>query len=595
MKTLKYLFAFALPVLAMVAMSSCSEEEASYTPAGAVSGAQVYFHSANATTVDLTSTEGGSFDVIVSRQDTTEALNVALSMVVDEALQAAFTAPEAIAFAAGESTTTLSVAYDATLFEAIGYADYKTVVLTIADEENTTSYGISSIEMAVGFPEPWSEWAEIGTCTYYLSGYWSGSHSKLKVYYREYLLNEKDAQFYIPGVANAMNITINYDRTTGNCRVPLQFVTNNDTYGPVYVADMASCPLDPKPIEDYPCTYNAETGTFNLLLTYMVSASLGSSATGHFANPAEETIQLDGFEMPDATVSLEYLGVFANTIGQNSAVVSVELGADADSARVAMVPELSNAALAEILNGTTEYQVVEENGFVTFPIDATATYYAIAVSYMGGEAAELGTLTFDAVVGGGSIYDMLEGASIEDYEGDWLFESSYEGDVYQAVGNVSQVEVEGVNYLLCSGFADAASLGYTSDEFLMIFDAETGLVTLPTQQAPDFTYRGQVYSVLVVTASEAEGTVFSGSLIGGFVDGKIKFLSAEDNKYKADSFAFYAPDAGLLSNFNHLEWTRYDAAEGANAGAPAKAREFGKANYVKPVENFSVNSNLEIK
>lgn len=590
MKTLKYLFAFALPVLAMVAMSSCSEEEASYTPAGAVSGAQVYFHSDNATTVDLTSTEGGSFDVIVARQDTAEALNVALTMVVDEALQAAFTAPEAISFAAGETTTTVTVAYDATLFEAIGYADYKTVVLTIADEANTTSYGISSIEMAVGFPEPWSEWNEIGTCTYYLSGYWSGTHSKLKVYYREYLLNEKDAQFYIPGVANAMNITIDYDRTTGNCRVPLQFVLNNDTYGPVYVADMGNCPIDPKPIEDFPCTYNAETGTFNLLVTYLVSADLGGNATGHFANPAEETIQLDGFEMPDATVSLEYLGVFANTIGQNSAVVSVELGADADSARVAMVSELSNAALAEILAGTTDYQVVEENGFVTFPIDATGTYYAIAVSYMGGEAAELGTLTFTAEVGGAA-----EAATIEDFEGDWKFLNTYNGKVYESVGNISQVEIEGVNYLLCSGFADAASLGYTSDEFLMIFDAETGLVTLPTQDAPEFTYQGQVFGVMVAMSNSAESTVFSGSLVGKLVADKIIFVNAEDNKYEADSFVFYAPDLGLISYFNLLEWTRYDAAEGANAGAPAKAREFGKVNFVKPAQNFSVNSNLELQ
>lgn len=591
MKTLKYLFAFALPVLAMVAMSSCSEEEASYTPAGAVSGAQVYFHSDNATTVDLTSTEGGSFDVIVARQDTAEALNVALTMVVDSALQAAFTAPEAISFAAGETTTTVTVAYDATLFETIGYADYKTVVLTIADEANTTSYGISSIEMAVGFPEPWSEWDEIGTCTYYLSGYWSGTHSKLKVYYREYLLNEKDAQFYIPGVANAMNLTIDYDRTTGNCRVPLQFVLNNDTYGPVYVADMGNCPIDPQPIEDFPCTYNAETGTFNLLVTYLVSADLGGNATGHFANPAEETIQLDGFEMPDATVSLEYLGVFANTIGQNSAVVSVELGADADSARVAMVSELSNAALAEILAGTTDYQVVEENGFVTFPIDATGTYYAIAVSYMGGEAAELGTLTFTAEVGGAA-----EAATIEDFEGDWKFLNTYNGKVYESVGNISQVEIEGVNYLLCSGFADAASLGYTSDEFLMIFDAETGLVTLPTQDAPEFTYKGQVFGVMVAMSNSAESTVFSGSLVGKLVADKIIFVNAEDNKYEADSFVFYAPDLGLISNFNMLEWTRYEGeSEEANAGAPAKAREFGKVNFVKPAQNFSVNSNLELQ
>ena len=591
MKTLKYLFAFALPVLAMVAMSSCSEEEASYTPAGAVSGAQVYFHSANATTVDLTSTEGGSFDVIVSRQDTTEALNVALTMVVDEALQAAFTAPEAIAFAAGESTTTLSVAYDATLFEAIGYADYKTVVLTIADEENTTSYGISSIEIAVGFPEPWSEWAEIGTGTYTLAGYWSGTHSKLKVYYREYQLNEKDAQFYIPGVANAMNLTIDYDRTTGNCAVKVQQAATSDKYGPVFVSDMPNYPLQAGlTYDDYPCTYNAETGTFNLTLVYFVSADLGSSASGYFAAGVTETIQLDGFEVPDATVSLEYLGVFANTVGQNSAVVSVELGADADSARVAMVSELSNAALAEILAGTTDYQVVEENGFVTFPIDATGTYYAIAVSYMGGEAAELGTLTFTAEVGGAA-----EAAKIEDFEGDWKFLNTYKGKTYEAVGNISIVEIEGTEYLLCSGFADAASLGYTSDEFLMIFDAETGLVTLPTQDAPEFTYQGQVFGVMVAMSNSAESTVFSGSLVGKLVADKIIFVNAEDNKYEADSFVFYSPDLGLISYFNLLEWTRYEGAEEANAGAPAKAREFGKVNYVKPVANFTVNSNLELQ
>ena len=596
MKTLKYLFAFALPVLAMVAMSSCSEEEASYTPAGAVSGAQVYFHSDNATTVDLTSTEGGSFDVVVMRQDTTEALNVPLAMVVDETLQAAFTAPEAIAFAAGEATTTVSVAYNAALFEAIGYADYKTVVLTIADEANTTSYGISSIEVAVGFPEPWSEWEQINTCTYTLSGYWSGTHSELPIYYREYMLNEKDAQFYIPGVADAMNLTIDYDRTTGNCAVKVQQATTNANYGPVFVSDMPNYPLQAGlTYDNYPCTYNAETGTFNLTLVYFVSANLGSSASGYFAAGVTETIQLDGFEVPDATVSLEYLGVFANTIGESSAVVNVTLGADADSARVAMVPAISNEALGEILAGTTEYQVVEESGFVTFPVDATDTYYVIAVSYMGGEATELGTLKFDAAVGG-SIYDMLEGASIEDYEGDWVFPNIYEGETYESVGNISVVEIEGVNYLLCSGFADAASFGYTSDEFLMIFDAETGLVTLPTQQAPEFTYKGQVFDVLVVMSISEESRVFNGSLIGGFVDGKIKFLNAKDNKYEADSFVFYAPDAGLISNFNLLEWTRYEGeSEEANVAAPAKAREFGKVNFVKPAQNFSVNSNLELQ
>ena len=590
MKTLKYLFAFALPVLAMVAMSSCSEEEASYTPAGAVSGAQVFFHSDNATAVNLASTDGGSFDVVVMRQDTTEALNVPLAMIVDDSLQAAFTAPEAIAFAAGEATTTVSVAYNAALFEVIGYADYKTFILSIDDDENTTAYGISSIEISVGFPEPWSEWEQINTCTYTLSGYWSGTHSELPIYYREYLLNEKDAQFYIPGVADAMNLTIDYDRTTGNCAVKVQQATTNGNYGPVFVSDMPNYPLQAGlTYDNYPCTYNKETGTFNLTLVYFVSADLGSSASGYFAAGVAETIQLDGFEVPDATVSMEYMGVFANTLGSSSAVVSVELGADADSARVAMVPALSDEALAEILAGTVEYQVAEESSFVTFPIDATGTYYVIAVSYMGGEAAELGTLTFTAEVGGAA-----EAATIEDFEGDWVFPNTYNGKVYESVGNISVVEIEGVNYLLCSGFADAASLGYTSDEFLMLFDAETGLVTLPTQDAPEFTYQGQVYSVMVAMSDSEESTVFGGSLVGKLIADKIIFANAEDNEHEADSFVFYSPDLGLISYFNLLEWTRYEGgAEETKAAAPAKI--IGKDSKVKVKGLFVESKNIELK
>ena len=100
---------------------------------------------------------------------------------------------------------------------------------------------------------------------------------------------------------------------------------------------------------------------------------------------------------------------------------------------------------------------------------------------------------------------------------------------------------------------------------------------------------------MVAMSNSAESTVFSGSLVGKLVADKIIFVNAEDNKYEADSFVFYSPDLGLISYFNLLEWTRYEGAEEANAGAPAKAREFGKVNYVKPVANFTVNSNLELQ
>lgn len=601
MKTLKYLFAFALPVLAMVAMSSCSEEEASYTPAGAVSGAQVFFHSDNATAVNLASTDGGSFDVVVSRQDTTEALNIPLAMIVDDSLQAAFTAPEAIAFAAGEATTTVSVAYNASLFEAIGYADYKTVILSIDDDENTTAYGISSIEISVGFPEPWSEWVPVnaeGTGTYTYTNFFNGVDPDRPVYYREYMLNDTDAQFKVEGVYYGVDLIIDYNRQTGNCQVKPQYTGYDNSTGPIYVSDMPHFMSNNPSLtyEKYPCTYNKETGTFSLTTIYTVKEYIDTNKGSYWGTFGPEIIQLDGFYVPDATVALEYKGIFAGSDGMNSAIVGVELGVDADSVRVAMVTKLDNAALTAVLKGTTEYQLLEKGGFVTFPVESTGTYNVIAVTYMGGEAAEYNTLTFDAIVGGGSIYDMLEGASIEDYEGEWVFENTYNGKVYQAVGNISAVEAEdGNTYLLCQGFADAASNGYTSDEFLLIYDAETGLVTLPTpQQCADFSYQGEDFPILLVLSNSEEMTVFGGSVIGGFVDGKIKFLNAEDNQNKADSFVFYSQDLGLISYFNALEWTRYEGgAEEAKVAAPAKAREFGNAKYVKNTKKISVIRELE--
>ena len=595
MKKIKYLFAFALPILAMAAMSSCSEDEASYSPAKDVAGAEVFFHSSNAATVDI-ATDGASFDVTVSRIDTVAELNVPITLVTDDSLQSMFTVPETVAFAAGEANATVTVGYDAAaIFDKIGYADYKKVVLSIADEANTTPYGITNLEMSVGFPEPWSEWEEFGTGLYTLSGYWAGTHSGLPVYYREYLLNNKDAQFYIPGVANEMNLTIDYDRTTGNCAVKVQKATVSANYGPVFVSDMPNYPLQAGlSYENYPCTFNAETGTFSLTLVYFVSAELGSSANGYFAAGVVETIQLDGYELPDASVTMEYNGVFAGVDGESKAVVNLTMGVDADSVRVAMVEKIDNENLAEVIAGTVEYQKVKESGFVTFPVAATGTYNVIAVSYMGGEAAEFGTLTFDAIVGGGSIYDMLQGGEVSDYEGDWLFENIYNGKVYQAVGNISAVEGEdGATYLLCQGFADAAQLGYTSDEFKLIYDAETGLITLPaTQQCANLEYEGAEYPVLLALSNSVESTVFGGDLIGGFVDGKIKFLNVEDNKYQADSFVFYNKDLGLISGFNALEWERYEA--DAEAPANAKAAGFGKATYVKSAKSFEVRKNLEL-
>ena len=322
-----------------------------------------------------------------------------------------------------------------------------------------TEFAVADIDSVTFVVPEWTEWEDLGTCSYTFAGIYDGVKEGLTLSYRQSNYNDNEAEFKVPGLfGDGWDLVVKYDRITGQCSVPVQQVMKHDTYRAIYVSDMPNYPLTPGlSYEKYPCTYNAETGTITLTLVYFVSINHGSTDNGYFAAGVTETIQLDG-------------------MGGNEPI-----------------------------------------------------------------------------------------ASIEDFEGDWVVPGTYNGKAYECIGNISVVDIEGTEYLLCSGFADAASFGYTSDEFVMLFDAETGRVTLPTQEAPDFTYQGQVYSVMVVLANYAEMRVFSGSLVGKLVGNKIKFVNAEGNKYQADSFVHYAPDLGLISNFNQLEWTRYDA-----SNAPAK-------------------------
>lgn len=557
MKTLKYLFAFMLPLFAMATISSCSEDEASYSPAAIPAGAEVFFDASNAQSLSLEQ-EAATFEVLVTRLDTTEAISVPLSLKCDS-LEGCFAlVNETAEFAQGAAQTVVEVSYDgAAAFEALGYANFVDVVIAIEDEKNASEYGISKYVVSVGFPEPWSEWKSVGTCTYNLAGYWSGTHSGLTLYYREYLLNDTDAQFYLEGVANVMNITINYNRQTGECQVPVQQATTHASYGPVFVSDMPHY-QDGLPYDKYPCTYDAETGLFSLYLIYFVDEALGSSATGYFANGVE-TIQRDGFYVPDYSANVEYTGVFTNAQGAASAVVTVTLGADVESCRVAMFDNDDAANIEAVKAGEVEYQTLKESGFASFPVEGTGNYTVVVVSYVGEEAVYEASNTFEVVVGERPEEDEFVGAPIEDYVGEWSFVSTWpEEEPYEWTGKIEQTEVEGQPALLCTGFAGplAEQLGYTDDAFIMLYDAESGFVTLPSQDLAALNYQGADYDMMLMLANTAEMQVFGGSLVGGFKGDKFVFVNAESNKYTADSWVFYAPDLGGVSNFNALEMTR---------------------------------------
>ena len=143
-KFLTYLLGAAL----LVGSASCSDD-LEYTPGELPDNAQVYFPSTNATNIDLDGTKT-SFEVTITRNVTDEAITVPVSLTGGNGL---YTAPASVAFAAGEKTTSIAIAYKA---EEIGPDNYMDLTIAIADETLITPYGMSQYTIRVGIPETWS-------------------------------------------------------------------------------------------------------------------------------------------------------------------------------------------------------------------------------------------------------------------------------------------------------------------------------------------------------------------------------------------------------------------------------------------------------
>lgn len=381
MKTLKYSFGILLSFLAIATFSSC-EEEVEYTPAAPVAGEQVAFEQSSSAQIDITP-DTKSFDIPVTRANAGAAVSVPVTVTADSIAHSIFEFPATIEFAdsADAATYTVTVKEGA----VIEYAVYHSITLDI-EESMTSPYVKGSYTFAVGAPEPWSEWEKVGTGTFTLAGYWSGTHSELPIYYREYMLNDVDAEFFIPGVADAMDLTIDYNRQTGDCQVDVQHVLDNATYGPVYVCDYPHYPLQPGlTYENYPCHYNAETGLFTLNLIYFVSTDLGSAANGYFGM-GTETFQLDGFEVPvapDYSFSMEFRGHYIDNAGTDNAVIAATKGADVAQFLMTVISADDNAqaTVTGMLKGEVACDTLTESGFYAYPMNASGNFKALAITF----------------------------------------------------------------------------------------------------------------------------------------------------------------------------------------------------------------------
>ena len=367
----------ALAVLAL-GFSACTEE-VEYTPAEAPTNAQVYFSNTNGAQIDLAQ-DAKSFDIAVSRVVAGDAASIDVTVTADEAANEIFEFPATVEFADSAATAT----YTVTVKEGVTleYDAYNTITLAF-DEALTTPYGNGSYTFAVGVPAPWGAWKEMKG-TYNFSLYTSGAYA-IPVYYREHMLDATKGQFLLgfTKIGIKEDVIVDYNKETGACQVGVHHFLDNSTYGPVYLSDMPNYPLaEGLTYDAYPCTYDAEKGLFSLNLIYFVSEALGSSASGYFAKGVE-TLQLDGYYVPDYSLNMEYRGNYVDKNGTNNAVISTTKGVDVAKYLMTVISSNENAndAVSGMLAGTVACDTLTEAGFYAYPITESGNYKVLAITF----------------------------------------------------------------------------------------------------------------------------------------------------------------------------------------------------------------------
>lgn len=400
-KNVRYvLFAF----LTVFGLVSCDESDYEYTAPEVETGAQVYFPVSNPSSVDLKSL-AGSFVVPITRVDTTQAMTVNL---VAEATSQNYTVPQSVSFAAGQAEAKLSIQY-----KDLQYDVTDTIKIKL-DESISSSYGTSEYVFTVSCPAPWtpwcstvSEWEACGmsseawplsktanTCTYTYCIYWAGEDPGLPIYYRQSTIDATQGQFRVTNWGAGGDLIVEYNTATGACQVLPQYVVDNSTHGPVYISDIPHYSAK-YTYDQFPCTYNKESGKFELNVVWFVEA-------GMFGNDVE-TIQADGFYVPDYSFSVLFEGTLTDASQTTFALLNLqEIGPDVEAVKALVVTKDDDAAAVAdaIAAGDVECDdLVLGNNKLSLN-DLTGELKVVAVSLAEGEVKTINVFNFEYYGGG---------------------------------------------------------------------------------------------------------------------------------------------------------------------------------------------------
>ena len=438
-----FIYTMLLTVGVMLGITACSSDN-NWQP-GSVSGQQVFFSNNLGSSYEISPTEN-SFSVQVSRYDKSGALNVPLTVTMNEG--SIFNVPTSVSFADGQDVANLVISYNPA---DIVYGKYDTITVVLNDAAVTTPYGISTYKFTAGV----TEWVKLkGSGLYrddFIGSLWSSVGNQVwdvDIYesaitpgrYKVATPYSPDYGFRKSKLWSNEEEILGYWKNTGNCDMIIDATDPDFVYFQYFDSGLLDLPdegmlgmtsyvwywlRNGNDLESIKAARPSYFGklkdnviTFETPKTLLMTMN-GENELKWYGNAnGMLAIALPGGVFSDYSASVVYEGIFTNPAGEVFAMGSLKLGPDATNVKGIVMPANvdANAVADAIAAGELEAADVAAGSFQLPISEEMSGKLQIIIAVIDGEDVKtVATAEFEYYGGGANPWKSLgQGYFVDD-------------------------------------------------------------------------------------------------------------------------------------------------------------------------------------
>ena len=438
-----FIYTMLLTVGVMLGITACSSDN-NWQP-GSVSGQQVFFSNNLGSSYEISPTEN-SFSVQVSRYDKSGALNVPLTVTMNEG--SIFNVPTSVSFADGQDVANLVISYNPA---DIVYGKYDTITVVLNDAAVTTPYGISTYKFTAGV----TEWVKLkGSGLYrddFIGSLWSSVGNQVwdvDIYesaitpgrYKVATPYSPDYGFRKSKLWDNEEEILGYWKNTGNCDMIIDATDPDFVYFQYFDSGLLDLPdegmlgmtsyvwywlRNGNDLESIKAARPSYFGklkdnviTFETPKTLLMTMN-GENELKWYGNAnGMLAIALPGGVFSDYSASVVYEGIFTNPAGEVFAMGSLKLGPDATNVKGIVMPANvdANAVADAIAAGELEAADVAAGSFQLPISEEMSGKLQIIIAVIDGEDVKtVATAEFEYYGGGANPWKSLgQGYFVDD-------------------------------------------------------------------------------------------------------------------------------------------------------------------------------------